>query len=153
MAAPEPPQPQHVARSPLFHRASAQVAAFHSGIARQQSDNDLYYSGRSSGKAGKEEHDEDCIQEFSDEDEEQEEGQGDSNAEDDDESETEEERDTRVDEKEREKRSAVVRIWAEYAFVDERWKRMDQGTRGDIKWARIEEDVPEVSTSASNKEK
>jgi len=53
----------------------------------------------------------------------------------------------------REKRSAVVRTQAGYAFVDERRKRTDEVTRGDDKRARIEEEVPEVSTSAGNQEK
>jgi len=40
-----------------------------------------------------------------------------------------------------------------YAFVDERRKRTEEVTRGDEKQARIEEEVPEVSMSASNQEK
>jgi len=41
-AAPHPPQPQHVARSRLFQRASAHITEFHSGIARQLSEIDGY---------------------------------------------------------------------------------------------------------------
>jgi hypothetical protein len=152
-AAPLPAQPQHVARSQLFQRASAQVTAFRSGIARQLSEIDGYYSGRSTGKEGKEEGDQDRIEELSDDGEEQEEGQSDSRAEEEEENETEEERDARLDEEEREKRSVVVRTQARYASVDERRKRTDELTMGDDKRARIEEEVAEVSTSASNQEK
>jgi hypothetical protein len=88
-----------------------------------------------------------------DEDEEQDEGQGDSSAEEEEQNETEEEREARLDEEEREKWSTVVRTQAGYAFVDERRKRTDEVTSGDDKRARIEEEVPEVSTSASNQEK
>jgi len=69
-AAPQPPQPQHVARSQLFQRASAQVTAVRSGIARQLSIIDRCYSGRSTGKEGAEEGNEDRIEELRDEDEE-----------------------------------------------------------------------------------
>jgi len=103
-AAPQPPQLQHVARSQLFQRASAQVTAFRSPIARLLSEIDGYYSGRSTGKECKEEGNEDRIEELSDEDEEQEEVQGDSSAEQEEENETEEETDARSDEEEREKR-------------------------------------------------
>jgi len=41
-AAPQPPQPQQVARSQLFQRASAQVTAFPSGIAQPLSEIDGY---------------------------------------------------------------------------------------------------------------
>jgi len=152
-AAPQPPQPQRVARSQLFQRASAQVTAVCSGIARQLSEIDGYYSGRSAVKEGNDEGNEDHIEGLNDEDEEQEEGQGDSSAEDEEESVTEEERDARLNEEERDKRSAVVPTEAGYAFVDERRKRTDELTRGDDKLAHIEENVLEVSTSASNQEK
>jgi hypothetical protein len=36
--------------------------------------------------------------------------------------------------------------------VEEKWKRMDEVTSGKDKWARVEEDVLEVSMSASNQE-
>ena len=51
------------------------------------------------------------------------------------------------------KRSAVVRTQAGYTLVDKRRKRTDKVTGGDYKQARIKEEVPEVSTSASNQEK
>jgi hypothetical protein len=38
-----------------------------------------------------------------------------------------------------------------YAFVDERQKRMDEVTRGTNQQAHINEEVPEGSTSASNR--
>jgi hypothetical protein len=149
-AAPQPPQPQHVARSQLFQRASAQVTAFRSGMSRQLSEIDGYYSGRFKAKNHKEEGNEGRIEELSDEDDEQEEGQGDSSAEEEEENETGEERDARVDEEDTEKRSAVVHTQAGYVFMDERRKRTDEVTRGDDNQARIEE---KVSTSASNQEK
>jgi hypothetical protein len=46
-----------------------------------------------------------------------------------------------------------MRTQAEYAFMDERRKWMDEVTRGDGKQAYIEEEVPEVSMSASHQEK
>ena len=88
---------------------------------------------------------------MSDEDEEQNEGQGDSSAEDVEESETEEERDARLDHGE--KRSAVVRTQAGYAFVNGRIKRTDEVTRDDDKRTRIVEEVLDVSISASHQEK
>ena len=151
--APQPPQTQHVARSQLFQRASVQVTAFRSGIARQLSEIDGYYSGRSTCKEGKVEGNEDSIEELSDEDEEQEDGQGYSSVEEEEENETEEARDARLDKEQREQWSAVVRTQAGYAFVDERRTWTDEVTRGDDIWARIQEEVPEVSTSASNQEK
>jgi hypothetical protein len=42
---------------------------------------------------------------------------------------------------------------AGYAFVDERWKRTEEVTRGDDQRARIEQEVPEVSTSAGTQDK
>jgi hypothetical protein len=129
------------------------VTAFRSGIARQLSEIDGYYSGRSTGKEGKEEGNEDRIEELSDEDEKQEEGQIDSSAEQEEENKTKEERDARLDDEEREKTSVVVRTHAGYAFVDQRRKRTDEVTRGDDKRAYTEEVVPGVSTSASNQEK
>jgi len=69
------------------------VTAFRSGIARQLSEIGGYYSGRSTGKAWKEEVNEHCIEELSNQDEVEEEGQGDSSAEDEVDSEREEERD------------------------------------------------------------
>ena len=129
------------------------MTAFRSGIARQLSEIYGFYSGRATGKEGKKEGNEHCIEELSAKDEEQEVGQGDSRAEDEEESETEEGRVARLDKEEREKRSAGVRPQAEYAFVDERRKRTDDVTRGDDKRAPIEEKVPEGSTSACNQEK
>ena len=96
------------------------MTAFHSGIARQLSKIDGDYSGQSTCKEGKENRDEDRMEELSDEDVEQDEGQGDSSAEEEEENETEEERDARLDMEEREYRSALVRTQAGYAFVDER---------------------------------
>jgi hypothetical protein len=124
-AAPHPPQLQHVARCQQSQRASPQVMACRLEIAQQLSEIDGYYSGRSTGKEGKEEGNQDRIEELSDEYEEQEEGQGNSSAEEEEESETEEERDARPDEEVRENRSAIVRMQAGYAFVDERQKRTD----------------------------
>jgi len=95
------------------------VTAFRSGIARQLSEIDGYYSCRFTGKEGKEQGNKDHIEELSDEDEEEEEGQGDSSAEEEKESETEEERYARLEDEERDKRSAVVRMQAGYTFVDE----------------------------------
>jgi len=149
-AAPQPPQPQHIARSQLFQRASAQVTWFCSGIARQLSEIDRCYSGRSTDKEGTEQGNEDHIMPLSNEDDEQEEGQGDSSAEKEEESKMEEERDAHLDEEEREKRSAVVRMQAGYSFMNKRRKSMDEVTTGDDKWACIEEEVLGVSTSASN---
>jgi len=94
-AAPQPPQLQHVGRSQLFQRASAQVTAFRSGIARQLSEIDGYYSGRSTGKQGKKEGNENRIEELIDEDEQQGEWQGDSSGEEEEENVTEEESDVR----------------------------------------------------------
>jgi hypothetical protein len=91
--------------------------------------------------------------ELSNEDEEQETRQGDGNAEEEEESEMEEERVGRLDEEERETRSAVMCTQAGYAFMDERQKKMDKVTRNDVKRAHIEEEVPEVSTSGSNQQK
>jgi hypothetical protein len=152
-ATPPLPQSEHVATSQLFQRACAQGTAFRSGIARQLSEIDGYNSGRSTGTEGKEEGDEDRIEELSDEDEEQQQGQGDSSGEEEEENETEEERDARLDEEERENRSAVVWTQPGYACVEVRRKRTDEVTRGDDQRARIEEEVPEVSTSARNQRK
>jgi len=66
------------------------MTAFRSGIARQLSEINGYYSGRSTGKEGQEEGNRDRIEELNDEDKEQEEGQGDSSAEKEEQSETEE---------------------------------------------------------------
>jgi len=68
-------------------------------------------------------------------------------------SEMEEERDTCLNEKERKKRSADVRMQAGYAFVDEKRKRMDKYTSGDDEQAHIEEEIRELSMSASNQAK
>jgi len=152
-AAPQPAQLQHVARFLLFQSASAQVTAFRAGIARHLWEIGWYYSCWSTGKASKEQGNEDRIEELSVEDEEQEEGKGDSSAEDEEESETEEERDARLDEGERNKYSAVVCTQAGYVFVDERRKKTDEVARGDDKGARIEEQFLVVSTSAGNQEK
>jgi len=65
----------------------------------------------------------------------------------------EEERDTHLDEEEREKRSAVVRTQGGYAYVDETGKTTDEVTRGDDKRARIEEEVPDVTTIPSHQDK
>ena len=151
-AAPQPPQPQHVTRSQLVQRASARVTAFLSWITRQLLESDGYYSGRCTGMDGKEEGNEDDIEELSYEDEEQDEGQGDSSAEEVEEISTEVERDGQLDEGEREQGEAVVRTHAGYAFMDERRKRTDEVSSVGDKWARIEEEGPEVSTSASNQE-
>jgi hypothetical protein len=68
------------------------VTAFRSGISRQLSEIDGYYSGRSTGKEGTAESNEDRIKELSDADEQQEEWQGASSAEEAEENEMEEER-------------------------------------------------------------
>jgi len=73
MAAPQLPQPQHVAKSQLFQRAAVQVTAFPSGIAQQLSEIDGYHSGQSIGKEGKNEGNRNRMDEFSDKDQEQEE--------------------------------------------------------------------------------
>jgi len=152
-AAPQPPQPQYVARSQLFQMADAQVTALGSGIAQPLSDIDGYYSGHSTGKEGKEEGKEDHIEKLRDQDKEDEEGQGDSSAEEEEESESEEERDVRLDEDKREERSTVVHTQSGYPFMDERRKMTAEVTSGDDKRAHIEEEVTEVSTTASNQEK
>jgi len=85
--------------------------------------------------------------------EQQEERQRDSSAEEDEESEIEVERDTRLDKEERPIRSAVSCMQTAYAFTDKRKTRTDKMTRGDDKQQQMEEEVPEVSTSASNHEK
>jgi len=109
-AAPHQPQLQHIARSQLFQRASAQVTALRLGITQQPSEINGYYSARSTGKIYKDEGNEDHIEELSDEGELEDEGQGDSSAEEQKESETEEERDAHLNEEEREKKS-----WQSYA--------------------------------------
>jgi hypothetical protein len=81
-----------------------------------------YYSGRSTGKEGKEEGNEDRIKQLSEEDEEQEDGQSDRSAEEVEENETEEERDAPLHKEEIEKTSAVVRTQAGYPLVVERPK-------------------------------
>jgi len=103
-AATQPSQPQHIARSQLFQRASALVTAFLSGMAWQLSEINGYYSGLSTGKEHKKEGNEDSTKELSDNDEVEDEGLSDSSAEEEEESEIEEEWDTYVDEEEREKK-------------------------------------------------
>jgi len=73
------------------------------------------------------------IEGLSDKDAEQEEMQGDCSTEEVQESAMEEERDTPVDEEEREQKTAVVPTQAQYAFMDVKWKRIDEATRGDEK--------------------
>jgi len=80
-------------------------------------------------------------------------GQGDSSAEEEHESEMEEERDACLDEEKRETMLAVMRRQAEHTFLDERRQRMDMVIRCNDKWEHIEEEVPAVSTSASNQRK
>lgn len=133
-----------MAKSQLFQRASAQVTAFRSGIARQLSEIDGYYSGQSSGKEGREDGNEDCIEQLSDKDEVQKEGPGNSSTEDENECEMEEERLTHLNEKEQDEMSAVVHTHSKYAFVDESRKRTDEVTRGDNKQVHIEEVVSQV---------
>ena len=48
-AAPQPHQPQHIARSQLFQRASAQGTAFRSGTAQSLSEINRYNSTSSTG--------------------------------------------------------------------------------------------------------
>jgi hypothetical protein len=43
-------------------------------------------------------------------------------------------------------------VWAAYACLDWTRKRTDEVTRGDDQWVLIEEEVLEVSASASNQE-
>lgn len=62
----------------------------------------------------------------------------------------ENDRETRLDDNERKQMSAVVRTWGGYVFVDERRTQSDEVTRGDDERVHKKEDVPEVSTSASN---
>jgi hypothetical protein len=57
------------------------------------------------------------------------------------------------DKEERDKRSAVVRMQAGYAIVDERWRRLDNVFWGDDHRVLITEEVLKVSMSASNHEK
>ena len=80
-------------------------------------------------------------------------GQAERSAEEEEQSDVEEERDAHLDEEEREKRLAVMRSQAGYAVVLERRKRPDEVIRGDDKQARIDKEVPEVTTSASDPEK
>jgi len=103
MAAQQPSQPQHIARSQLSPRASDQVTALHAAIDQLLSEIARYSLGRSTAKEGNEEGNEYGIEELSDEDEEQEVVQGDSSAEEEEESETEEETDARLDDIERDK--------------------------------------------------
>lgn len=69
--APQLPHLQHVARSQQIHRASAQETPFRSVIARQLSEIDWCYSGWCTCKEGKEEGNNDRIEELRREDEEQ----------------------------------------------------------------------------------
>jgi len=62
MAAPQPPHPQHVAGSQRFQKARAEGSAFRSAIARQLPEIDGYYLARSTGKEGKEQHNEDHME-------------------------------------------------------------------------------------------
>jgi hypothetical protein len=130
---------------------------FRSGIARRLLEINGYCSGKSAGEEGKEEVNDNCIEELSDLDEEEEEGQGDSIAEKEEESETEEEeeeeRDKSLDEQGREERSAVVHTQAGYDTIGKGWKSMDKVTSGDDKPACIQEEVPGVSTSPCNHQK
>jgi hypothetical protein len=144
MAAQQPPQPQHFVKSYLIQRASAHGTACRSGIARQLSAIDRYYSGRSRGTEGMPVPNENCIEWLSDPDEEQEDREDDHSAEEVEVSETEEERDTSLDQEERETRWAFVCNEAGYAFVDERRRRTHQVTRRDDKQVLIEEEIPEV---------
>jgi hypothetical protein len=128
------------------------VTAFRTGIARQLSEMDGYYYGRSTGKEGKEECNKDRFEEFSDKGGEGEEGQVDSSAEGEEESETEEERDARVHKDEREHWSADPCTQAGSDFVDERGNMTDKVTRADDMRARSEEEVPEVWRSTTNQE-
>jgi len=133
-------------------RASAHVTMFPSGIARQLSEIDGYYSGQSTGMEEKATGDRDHIQELSDEDDDQEEGHGDSSAKYGEEGEMEDERAVHWVEEDRNKLSAIVWTQTGYAFVEERRKKTDKVTGGDDKWARMEQEVPAVSTSASHQE-
>ena len=45
-----------------------------------------------------------------------------------------------------------MHIQAGYVFVDERQKRKDKVNSGDDEWAHNQDEVLEVSTSASNQE-
>jgi len=85
------------------------VTAICSGIAQQLSEVDGYHSGLSTGKEGKEEGNDDRIEELSDKEEERKEGHVVGSAAEEEQSQTEEERDARLDKDERQKRSAVVR--------------------------------------------
>jgi len=78
------------------------VTTFRSGIARQLSQIDKYYSCCSTGKESKEKGNKDSIEKLSNKDEEEEVGLGDSSAYAEQESVRGEERDTRLDEEERE---------------------------------------------------
>jgi len=151
-AAPQPPQPQHIARSQLFQMSIVQVTMFRWRITRQLLEFDRYYSGRFTRKEGKEEGNDDRMEELSDGDVAEEPGQGDSSAEEEEGSEMEEETDACLDEEEKEKRSTVMRKHAGYAFVDERWMRTKEVTTGDDRCACIEEEVLEVLTSTSKQE-
>jgi len=152
-AATQPPQPQHVAWSQLFQQASIRVTAFRSGIAWQLSDIDRYNSDCSTRKEGKEEHDEDHINQLSNEGAVQEDGQGDSSGEEEEDSEMEEEGDSRLDEEARQTKSDVVCTHTGYAMLDARWNRIEDVTRCEDKWAHIEEAVPAVLTSAGDQGK
>jgi hypothetical protein len=152
-AASQPPQPQHVARCQLFQTVSAQVTGFRSGVAQLRSEIDGYYSCRSQGTAAKEDSNEDYIEELMYETEEEEKGQGVGSAEEEEESETGEDRDRHIDKEERDWMVSVGYMQAEYAFINGIWKRTDKVTWSDDMWACFEEEVLEVSTSASNQEK
>ena len=115
-------------------------------------DVDEYCSSQSTGKEVQEDRNSNHMEEFSYQDAEKEEGQYESSAEEEKESETEEETQVHFNVKERETRSVVVHMQTGYAFLDERWKRIDEVTRGVGKCARPEAEVPEFSTSASNQE-
>jgi len=81
MAATQPPQMQCVSRLQMLQRASAPGAASCSGIARHLMAMDGYYSHLSTGIEGKDEVQEDNIEESGVKDEEQELGLADSSAE------------------------------------------------------------------------
>jgi ATP-dependent protease HslVU (ClpYQ) ATPase subunit len=97
----------------------------------------VYYSGRSTVKQCKEDGNEYCIPELSNEDEDQDEGHSDSSAAEEKASDAEEKKDKCLDEEESEQRSAVMRMHAGFAFVDEIQKWMDQASRGDDKRQHI----------------
>jgi len=91
-----------------------------------------------------EEGNEDCIKQLSYKDEEQEQLQVDNTPKDEEECKSEVERDAGGDNTEWGPRSVVVRTPAESAFMNVRRNRMDKVTRGDYKWAHIEEEVLEL---------